>query len=121
MNPEVTVLKEYFVILGAMIAICTTVATLGGTWAIMRFTLTRNSEQIKKIEESIAKLVCDGEERSARVQHVEDCGMTREACESWMFRGPGAIKPIIEDHGQRITKLETVCNLRHGPETLNRG
>ena len=113
--------KEFLVIFGAMTGIVTTLMTLGGTWALMRYGQTQNSKQIDKINESIDRIVKDGDERSKRVQHIEDCGMTRESCEAWMFRGPGALKPIIDGHEQRITKIETVCKIRHGDEALNRG
>ena len=109
---EVTQIKEVLLAMSLLTALLTSVATVAGTWALIRYRLGAVEKRTDAIEKKSSSTGLDGN-ACQQVVTLRENTVSKQRFDDVLFNGAESVSGQLHDHDRRITRLETACKERH--------
>ena len=106
----ITQLREMMTILAIATGFITSFVTLVGSWFMLKFRIGRHDEQIAELK----KTLTNGNGLVQQVTALQMNSVPRERFDQVLFSDPNAVMTQLGGLHDRMTRLESVCNERHG-------
>ncbi len=106
----ITQFREVMTILAITTGLVSSFVTLLGSWFMLKFRIGRHDEQIAELK----KTLTNGNGLVQQVAALQLNSVTRDRFDGVMFNDAHAVMTQLNALHDRIARLESVCNERHG-------
>lgn len=106
----VTQFREMMTVLALSTGLISSFVTLVGSWFMLKFRIGRHDEQIGELK----KTITNGNGLVQQVGALQLNMVDRQRFDHIMFSDPNSVMTQLAGLHDRMTRLESACNERHG-------